>query len=196
MGSEAAKSEPEMANNSVLAQMQTSDSESDKSKENTPRKKKKTSVERKQDSTDSEEDTQKKKKGAKACTADDDFQAASAENKVEALHTFVEGTKTEPLAAAASEEQKIDLELDAKALANRKKKEKKKAKRNAAVGGEYDGDDAVTTRATDATIDNGAPSSLAAELKNCGKAAPKKESAAARLAREKVDAKRKLDDEK
>merc|ERR1712087_398895 len=75
------------------------------------------------------------------------------------------------------------------------KKEKKKAKLNAAVG-EYGGDDAVSTRASDATIDNVAPSSLAAELKNCGKAAPKKESAAARLAREKVDAKRKLDDEK
>merc|ERR1711948_45188 len=146
--------------------------------------------------TDSEEDTEKKKKGAKACTADDDFEAALAENKVEALHTLVEGTKMEPLAAAASEEKNIDLELDAKALANRKKKEKKKAKRNAAVGGEYDGDDPVTTRATDATIDNDAPSSLAAELKNCGKAAPKRESAAARLAREKVDAKRKLDDEK
>merc|ERR1712217_723405 len=119
--SEAAKSEPEMANNSVLAQMQTSDSESDKSKENTPRKKKKTNVERKQDSTDSEEDTKKKKKGAKACTADDDFEAALAENKVEALHTLVEDTKMEPLAAAASGEKNIDLELDAKALANRKK---------------------------------------------------------------------------
>merc|ERR1711972_1256505 len=90
---------------------------------------------------------------------------------------------------------KADEELDAKTLANRKKKDKKKAKQNAAMGGDgmWGNDDKDEENKDTPAEKEEAPAPAPAPKK--GGKPEKKETAAMKAIREKMEAQRKLEEE-
>lgn len=135
-----------------------------------------------------------KKKANKAGGDDDDDLDA-------ALEEFKGETPAEPEPAKVEEAETPaaggdDEDVDAKTLANRKKKDKKKAKMAVGGGGFFKDDDAEAGEkpADAAAAESEAPAPAPAAGKKG--AAPKKESAAVKAARERMEMQRQLDEEK